>query len=79
MCLNRYYVAEGVRNYSQETWNRVTGEHGRELVIKFASEFCAFYKEQCCADNHAVREAGCHCISEICSKVVPLNKEAFSS
>jgi len=26
MCLNRYYVAEGVRNYSIETWRQVFGE-----------------------------------------------------
>lgn len=32
MCLNRYYVAEGVRIYSQETWKICFGESGRELV-----------------------------------------------
>ena len=26
MCLNRYYVAEGVRIYSQETWKLVLGK-----------------------------------------------------
>jgi hypothetical protein len=29
MCLNRYYVAEGVRVYSIETWRNVFAENGR--------------------------------------------------
>jgi len=28
----RYYTAEGVRIYSQETWNAVTGGKGKQLV-----------------------------------------------
>ena len=29
MCLNRYYVAEGVKIYSNETWRLVHGDQGR--------------------------------------------------
>jgi len=32
MCLNRYYVAEGVRNYSIETWKLIAEDKGIELV-----------------------------------------------
>ena len=32
LCLNRYYVAEGVRIYNQQTWKLVTQTKGRELV-----------------------------------------------
>lgn len=32
MCLNRYYAADGVRMYSQETWRQVAGSAGRDLV-----------------------------------------------
>ena len=28
MCLNRYYVAEGVRRYSQQTWHELYGDGG---------------------------------------------------
>jgi len=28
----RYYTAEGVRIFSQETWNAVTGGKGKQLV-----------------------------------------------
>ena len=46
--LHRYYVAEGVRIYSQETWHQVTGLHGKQLVEQhigdvvrlFLSSFC---------------------------------------
>jgi len=34
----RYYVAEGVRLYSQETWRLVMGEGGREAVAKCAPQ-----------------------------------------
>ena len=69
MCLNRYYVAEGVRNYSIETWRQVFGDQGKEIVCKFADPIAEYYISQSLADNHAVREAACHCISEICNKV----------
>lgn len=29
MCLNRYYVAAGVRNYSIDTWKLVFGDSGK--------------------------------------------------
>lgn len=35
MCLNRYYAADGVRMYSQETWRQVTGSAGKDLVQLF--------------------------------------------
>ena len=78
MCLNRYYVAEGVKIYSQETWKIVFGDQGKETVAKYAKEVCQFYITQSTADNHAVREAACHCISELCTKVAQnVDKEPF--
>lgn len=67
--MNRYYVAEGVRVYSIETWRKVFGEQGKEVVSKYADDISTYYISQSQADNHAVREAACHCISELCSKV----------
>lgn len=69
MCLNRYYVAEGVRIYSQETWRQITAGEGRHLVEKYIDEVVAYYIEATTADNHAVREAACACIAELGSKV----------
>ncbi|XP_077991642.1 uncharacterized protein LOC144445871 [Glandiceps talaboti] len=69
MCLNRYYVAEGVRIYSQETWRRVTGNRGKELVETYIKDTVGYYISQTEADNHAVREAACACIAELGSKI----------
>ncbi|XP_048580229.1 uncharacterized protein LOC116601563 isoform X2 [Nematostella vectensis] len=69
MCLNRYYVAEGVRIYSQKSWKMVMGMEGKQLVEKYIKETVEFYVSQTKADNHAVREAACACIAELGLKV----------
>eukprot|EP00854_Cymbomonas_tetramitiformis_P005490 gene5490-6653_t len=69
MCLNRYYVAEGVRLYSQETWRTAMGDTGRQWVAKCAPEVVTYYVEASQANNHAVREAACACIAELMSKI----------
>lgn len=69
MALNRHYVAEGVRNYSQETWEAVMENSGREWMAKVFPHVAKYYIQQCKADNHAVREAACACIAEAMAKV----------
>ncbi|CAH3155687.1 unnamed protein product [Porites evermanni] len=69
MCLNRYYVAEGVRIYCQQSWKMVVGTEGKQLVEKYITEIVEFYISQTKADNHAVREAACACIAELGTKV----------
>ena len=64
MCLNRHYVAEGVRQYSHETWRTVVGQDGRRVMQERIGAFIEFYQSQCKADNHAVREAACQSLSE---------------
>lgn len=43
MCLNRYYVAEGVKIFSNETWRMVHEDKGKFVVCKYAKEVCEFY------------------------------------
>ncbi|XP_068751859.1 uncharacterized protein [Montipora capricornis] len=71
MCLNRYYVAEGVRIYSQQSWKMAVGTEGKLLVEKYIMQIVEFYISQTKADNHAVREASCACIAELGTKVNP--------
>jgi len=71
MCLNRYYVAEGVRIYSQQSWKTLVGTEGKHMVEKYITETVEFYISQTKADNHAVREAACACIAELGTKVNP--------
>ena len=67
MC--RYYIAEGVKLYSQETWRRVTAGKGVALVEKHLDKVVDFYVSQSQASNHAVREAACTCFAELGTKV----------
>jgi hypothetical protein len=69
LCLNRHYVAEGVRLYCQETWRLVTEMKGVQLVEKYIAQVVEFYISQTEATNHAVREAACACIAELGTKV----------
>ena len=48
------------------------------MVCDYATEICKYYILQSQADNHAVREAACHCISELCTKVAQtIDKQPF--
>jgi hypothetical protein len=70
MCLNRHYVAEGVKLYSQETWRFVCGpQGGARLLVAHLDSIIATYIDGAEANNHAVREAACHCISELAKRV----------
>ncbi|CAN8031412.1 unnamed protein product [Ixodes persulcatus] len=69
MCLNRYYTADGVRIYSQETWRRIAKTEGRELVQRHITRVVDYYISQTSAENHAIREAACACIAELASKI----------
>ncbi|KAG2487842.1 hypothetical protein HYH03_013559 [Edaphochlamys debaryana] len=71
MCLNRYYVAEGVRRYAQGTWEAVFGRDGggRAAVARHVGAVVRHYTAQARANNHAVREASCACIAELLEKV----------
>lgn len=69
LCLNRHYIADGVRNYTLETWKGVVGPYGRDLIAHHMEHFVAYYALQADADNHAVREAACQCICEIAMRI----------
>ncbi|KAL2622568.1 hypothetical protein R1flu_002773 [Riccia fluitans] len=69
MCLNRYYAAEGVRLFSQETWKLILGESGREEVANHIEGVVKHYISQSCAENPLVRESTCHCIGELMVKI----------
>lgn len=43
MCMNRYYVAEGVKIYSNDTWRMVHEDKGKEAICKYAEQVCTFY------------------------------------
>nr|XP_026694367.1 uncharacterized protein LOC113475084 [Ciona intestinalis] len=69
LCLNRYYIADGVRIYTQETWAIISGGHGKDLVEDNIEHVVSYYVSSTKAENHAVREAACACISELAVKI----------
>ncbi len=75
MCLNRHYLAEGVKLYSQETWRIFLGSDGVEAVTRHIVSVVDYYVKVAEADNHVVREAACHSITELCLRI---SKDALS-
>ena len=71
MLLNRHYLAQGVQLYSRETWRLAFGERGRNVAAAHLGAVVAFYVSQAEADNHAVREATCHCAAELATNLSP--------
>ncbi len=69
MCLNRHYLAEGVKLYSQETWRMFLGANGVEAVTRYIESVVDYYVEVAEADNHVVREASCYSITELCLRI----------
>ena len=70
MCLNRFYMAQGVKLYSVETWKIVFADgKGLDAVAATTGAVCRYYIKMCDADNHAVREAACQAIAELAQKI----------
>ncbi|CAB9501504.1 expressed unknown protein [Seminavis robusta] len=69
MCLNRFYLAQGVKLYSHDTWRQVFSENGLELVAENVGAVCRYYVKMCDANNHVVREAACQAVAELAVKL----------
>ncbi|KAF4658027.1 hypothetical protein FOL47_008202, partial [Perkinsus chesapeaki] len=70
--LNRHYVAEGVRVHAQGTWRLLVGPQGGSwLLVENMPLVLDVLEEAMNAPNHAVREASCHCVREIGSRILP--------
>ena len=69
LCMNRFYTAEGVKQYSHETWRIVIQTQGKVLITEYISDIIQHYIHMSKAQNHMVCEASCHALSEIISKI----------
>jgi len=69
MCLNRFYLAQGVKLYSHQTWKLVFPENGVQVVAKTIAPVVRYYVKMCDADNHVVREAACQAVAELAVKI----------
>jgi len=68
MSLNRFYLADGVRLYSQETW-KLHVPDGKERLERNISSVAAWYLKCLDEDNHVVRESAALAIGELVSKL----------
>jgi len=69
MCLNRFYLAQGVKLYSHQTWKLVFPDNGVKVVAKSIAPVVRYYVKMCDADNHVVREAACQAVAELAVKI----------
>jgi hypothetical protein len=69
MCLNRFYLAQGVKLYSHQSWKIVVQGSGIALVAKYLPAVVRYYVQMADADNHVVREAACQAIAELATKL----------
>ena len=71
MVFNRFYLADGVRLYSQENWKILTkiNNNGIELVGKNLDLIVPFYKKMATSNNHVVRESSGQAFGELAIKI----------
>lgn len=72
MCLNRFYLAQGVKLYSHETWKLIFPQGGVDAVADHLPAICRYYVKMADADNHVVREAACQAMAELATRVPQL-------
>ena len=75
VCLNRFYVADGIKNYAQDTWQTIVDKQGRNILTTFIDSVIEHYIEMSRCSNHMVSEAACFALSEMVCK---LNRDVIS-
>lgn len=69
MCLNRFYLAQGVKLYSHQTWKIIFPSNGVLVVAQTIGPVVRYYVQMCDADNHVVREGACQAVAELAVKI----------
>ena len=70
LCLNRYTMAEGLRNYTLGTWKRVVLNDGPRLVSLFLRQtVLPFYLDCIESHNATTRETASYCLGELVQKI----------
>ena len=65
LCVNRFYVAEGVKSAAADAWRSAVGPRGRETVAAHVAAVAAHYVVMMRASNHMVGEAALQAVSEV--------------
>ena len=64
-----FNLAEGVRLAAQRAWVSVCGAGGRALLARQLEATLAYYSEAAASRHQPAREAACHCLAELASKL----------
>ena len=67
LCMNRFYVADGVNTIAREIWHEIINKNGcgREMVVEHLTEIIDHYIAMSQATNHMVSEAALLALSEL--------------
>lgn len=77
MCLNRFYLAQGVKLYSHESWRIIMqNQSGVARVVANLPAVCRYYVQAADADNHVVREAACQAMAELGARLTAVPEHA---
>ena len=69
LCMNRFYVADGVKTLANETWRLVVGMHGRGILCSVINPTLQYYCDMSQCSSHMVSEAACFALSELACKL----------
>ncbi len=70
LCFNRYYLAEGIKKYSQETWFIMFNDGTGKLYVETnIDHICGYYLNEIKSDNAVICETTCFCLSELALKI----------
>jgi hypothetical protein len=67
LCMNRFYVADGVNTIAREIWHEIINKNGngRKMVMEYLTEIIDHYIAMSQASNHMVSEAALLALSEL--------------
>ncbi|KAL3162831.1 hypothetical protein ABBQ32_009285 [Trebouxia sp. C0010 RCD-2024] len=74
LCFNRWHESDGVRLYSQATWQQALQGNGPLWLARClpqCMQVLQYYEAQARTNNNRGREAACHCMAELVRKMQP--------
>ncbi|DBA94489.1 hypothetical protein WJX77_006689 [Trebouxia sp. C0004] len=69
LCFNRWHESDGVKLYSQGTWQQALKQQGPAWLARCLPQVLQYYESQARSNNNRGREAACHCMAELVRKL----------
>jgi len=65
LCMNRFYVADGVKMHAISSWRAMVDTNGKELLSSVIKSAIDYYVDMAKSKSHMVSEAACAALSEV--------------